>query len=65
MLDIIHRPDFYLKHKASETGFCLRLQIEPTQLCPIDSASLCGGVRRERVGLRVALSIWPNWAGST
>jgi hypothetical protein len=27
MLDIIHRPHFYLKHNASETGFCLRLQV--------------------------------------
>jgi hypothetical protein len=25
---------FYLKHKVSETGFCLRLQVVPTQLGP-------------------------------
>jgi hypothetical protein len=31
-LDIIHRPVFYIKHDVSKTGFCLRLQIEPTQL---------------------------------
>jgi hypothetical protein len=27
--DITHRPVSYLKHNVSETGFCLRLQIEP------------------------------------
>jgi hypothetical protein len=32
--DIIHRPAFYLKHNVWETGFCLRLQVEPTQLGP-------------------------------
>jgi hypothetical protein len=26
---------------VSETGFCLRLQVEPTQLGPIDRASPC------------------------
>jgi hypothetical protein len=30
---------FYLKHNVSETGFCLRLQVEPTQLGPIDRPS--------------------------
>jgi hypothetical protein len=30
---------FYLKHNVSETGFCLRFQVEPTQLSPIDRAS--------------------------
>jgi hypothetical protein len=34
-LDIIHRPVFIV----SESGFCLRLQVEPTQLGPIDRAS--------------------------
>jgi hypothetical protein len=32
ILDIIHRPGFYLKHDVSEAGFCLRLQVEPTRL---------------------------------
>jgi hypothetical protein len=41
ILDIMHRPVFYLKHDVSETGFCLRLQVEPTQLCAIAKASLC------------------------
>jgi hypothetical protein len=31
-MDIIHRPVFYLKHNVSETGFCLRLQVEFIQL---------------------------------
>jgi hypothetical protein len=38
---MIHRPVFYLKHDISETGFCLRFQVEPTQLGPVDTASLC------------------------
>jgi hypothetical protein len=47
LLDIIHRPLFikkhrpvyFSKHNVSETEFCLRLQIKPTQLGPIDRAS--------------------------
>jgi hypothetical protein len=39
-LDIIHCPLFYLKHYISETEFCHRLQVEPTQLDPTDRASL-------------------------
>jgi hypothetical protein len=42
ILDIIHHPPvFYLKHNVWETGFYLRLQVEPTQLGPVDLASLC------------------------
>jgi hypothetical protein len=37
-LDIIHRPVYSAKHDVSETGFCLRLQVKPTQLGPIDGA---------------------------
>jgi hypothetical protein len=37
----IYRPVFYLKHDGSKTGFCLRFQVEPTQLGPMESASLC------------------------
>jgi hypothetical protein len=40
IVDIILRPVFYLKHYVSQTGFCLRLQVEPTQLVPKDRASL-------------------------
>jgi hypothetical protein len=40
ILDIIHRPAFYLKHKVLETGFCLRIPVEPTQLGPIDRVGL-------------------------
>jgi hypothetical protein len=40
LLDIIHRPIFLSNtHNISETGFCLRLQVESTQLDPIDRAS--------------------------
>jgi hypothetical protein len=45
-LDIIHRLVFnqkpsclYSQHNVSKTGFCPRLQVKPTLLCPIDRAS--------------------------
>jgi hypothetical protein len=38
--DIVHRPVSYSKHDVSETGLCLRLQVEPTQVGLIDRASL-------------------------
>jgi hypothetical protein len=45
-LDIIHRPVFIqntvlfiFQNSVSETGFCLRLQVKPTQLGRIDRAS--------------------------
>jgi hypothetical protein len=41
ILDIVHIPVFYLKHHFTETEFCFRLQVEPTQRNPIDRASLC------------------------
>jgi hypothetical protein len=44
------RPAFYLKRKVSETGFCLRLEVVPTQLSPINRASSC--LRRDRRGRR-------------
>jgi hypothetical protein len=34
ILDIIHRPVFYLEHDISGAGFYLSLQVEPTQLGP-------------------------------
>jgi hypothetical protein len=39
LLDSIHRPVYFSKHNISETGFCLRLQVEPIQLVTIDRAS--------------------------
>jgi hypothetical protein len=33
------RPVYFSKHNVSETGFCLRLQVRPIQLGPIDRAS--------------------------
>jgi hypothetical protein len=46
-LDIIHRlvyflenrPVYFSKHNVSETEFCPRPQVKPTQLGPIDRAS--------------------------
>jgi hypothetical protein len=40
VLDINHRPIFDLERDVSETVFCLRLQVKPTQLGPIYRASL-------------------------
>jgi hypothetical protein len=37
-LDVIQRPVYISKQNVSETGFCLRLQVKPTQLGPIDRA---------------------------
>jgi hypothetical protein len=31
-------PLYFSKHNVSETGFCLRLQVKPIQLGPIDRA---------------------------
>jgi hypothetical protein len=39
-LSSIHCPVCFSKHNFSETGFCLRLQVETTQLGPIDRASV-------------------------
>jgi hypothetical protein len=41
ILNIIHRPVFYLKHSVSDIGFCIRLQVDPNQLVPTDRSSLC------------------------
>jgi hypothetical protein len=40
ILNVIHQPDFYLKHDVSEVQFCLRLQVESTQVGTIEKASL-------------------------
>jgi hypothetical protein len=40
ILDIIHHSVLF-KSRRFGPGFCLRLQVEPTQLGPIDRASLC------------------------
>jgi hypothetical protein len=34
-----HRSVYFSKHAVSENGFCLRLQVKPTQMGPIDRAS--------------------------
>jgi hypothetical protein len=39
MLDIVHRPVFHLNQRFGD-WFCLRLQVEPTQVDPIETASL-------------------------
>jgi hypothetical protein len=53
-LDVIHRlvfclkcrPVYISKRNVSETGFCLRPQVEPTQLVPIDRATRSSHLRR-------------------
>jgi hypothetical protein len=32
---------FYLNHDVSETDFCLRLQMKPTQMGPMETTSVC------------------------
>jgi hypothetical protein len=39
-LHINHSPVFYFKHDVARTEFCLHLQVEPTQLDPIDRTIL-------------------------
>jgi hypothetical protein len=39
-MDIINSPVFCLKHDVSETGFCFRFQVEPSQMGPIDIVSV-------------------------
>jgi hypothetical protein len=41
ILDIVHRPVFYLNDDILEIGFFLRFQMESTQLDPIHRGSLC------------------------
>jgi hypothetical protein len=39
-MDIIHRPVSYFKQDVSKTEFCLRIQVEPTQMDAIHSLCL-------------------------
>jgi hypothetical protein len=39
--DIILCPVFNIKHGELETGSCHRLDVELTQFCPMDRASMC------------------------
>jgi hypothetical protein len=57
ILDIIQRLTFYLNHNVTETEFCLRLQLEPTQFNLLQLVS----VRRHIL----AISIGFNSVGST
>jgi hypothetical protein len=47
VLDIIHRPVIYSGHTVSENGFCLRLQVEPTQFYLIDYSCSLSPVRKQ------------------
>jgi hypothetical protein len=40
-MDSIQHLVFYLKHEGSEPVFCLRLEVETTQVAPIERASFC------------------------
>jgi hypothetical protein len=48
IMDIIHRSVFYLKHDTSETGFCLRLQVEPTEMGQIELVFVSGLLQQHR-----------------
>jgi hypothetical protein len=41
VFDVIHLSVFYLKHDVSEVGFCLRFQVEPTQMGLKEILCLC------------------------
>jgi hypothetical protein len=75
-LDIIHRLVHFLKNHVLEAEFCLRPQVKPTQLGPIDRASpylwtfFFLSIGPNWVGFtwgrrQLALSIGPNWVGFT
>jgi hypothetical protein len=40
ILDIVHRPVFYLKHEVSQNGLCLRLRVECIQVGQIELVSV-------------------------
>jgi hypothetical protein len=37
---VIHLSPFYLKRDISETVFCLRLQVRPNEMSPVENVSL-------------------------
>jgi hypothetical protein len=55
ILDIIHRPVFYLKHSVSESSFCLRLQAEPIQIGKVHRANLCLSMHMSRIVIVIAI----------
>jgi hypothetical protein len=60
ILDIIRRP-IILKHDVSETGLCLLLQVEHTQMGPTERSNLCLRIRQRiapSTGLILVGSIW-------
>jgi hypothetical protein len=49
ILNIMHCPVFYLERNVSKTEFYPRLQVEYTQLDPVDRASLVSGHQQNAV----------------
>jgi hypothetical protein len=43
-------PFFYLKHNVSETGFCFRLQVEPTQAQSTDLVPISRHLHQHKIG---------------
>jgi hypothetical protein len=41
IMDVINRHVFYLKQNVAVTGFCLRVQVEPSHEGPVNRAILC------------------------
>jgi hypothetical protein len=74
-LNIIHRPVLFKKHNSSETGLCLCLHVEPTQLGSIDRSSPCLQTSRPNsYSYSLSLDLWrwelvlwigPSWVGFT
>jgi hypothetical protein len=59
ILDFICRPVFYLKHNVSEAEFCLRFQVEPTQLGPTDRPTPC--LRNQLLFVELCWFVKPYW----
>jgi hypothetical protein len=49
-------PVYVSKHNVSETGFCLRLQVKPTQLGPIDVARTMDNVQKYNIPTNIPSS---------
>jgi hypothetical protein len=59
-----HRPVYFSKYNVSETGFCLRLQVRPTQLGSIERTSHYFW-RRSTILLREPLFAFANSQSGT
>jgi hypothetical protein len=57
ILDASHRPVFYLKQNVSDTGFCLRLEVELTQFGPLDRVKHVSGHQQQYQSLLLVSAV--------